>query len=251
MLAQLPTELKINIIEHVDRRTLPAVLCTNSSFHEITEPILYSVILLSPFQGFFKSVMECFRTMVARPSVAAAVRTLRVGLSDERQYGNDTIRELFETMREALMKLENLQKLELPGWDDRSRACTEHLPRGYPLPSLQHYYGPAEVIDNIQSSVLATVRITSWRPRTVEVSRALSAAARFSGETIRALDIVRDSPDDDEEWLAAILRILPLVPKIIFLGLGDWNRIDDVSTRSGACSSWSELSAALFLLAFN
>lgn len=247
MFAQLPTELKISIIEHVDRRTLPAILCTNSSFRDITEPILYSVILLSPFQGFFKSVLQCFRTMVARPSVAAAVRTLRVGLSDEREYGNDTIRELFETMREAFMKLENLQKLELPGWDDRSRACTEHLPRGSPLPSLQHYYGPAEVIDSIQSSVLATVRITSWRPRTVEVSRALSAAAQFSGETIRALDIVRDVPDDDEVWLAAILRILPLVPTIIFLGLGNWNRIDDVSTHSGACPRWSELSTAPFV----
>lgn len=60
MLAQLPTELKINIIEHVDRKSLPAVLRTNSSFREITEPILYSVVRLSPFQGGFKSAMECF-----------------------------------------------------------------------------------------------------------------------------------------------------------------------------------------------
>ncbi|KIO26132.1 hypothetical protein M407DRAFT_235689 [Tulasnella calospora MUT 4182] len=229
MLAQLPTELKINIIEHVDKRSLPAVLRTNSTFREVAELALYSVVLLSPFDGAWKPAIECFRTMVARPSVAAAVRTLHVLLESGRGYEDDIARVLFETMGEALMKLENLQKLELPGWDDigRSRSPTIPLPRGSLLPSLRHYYGPAEVIDNIQSGVLATVRITSWRPRAVEVSRALLSASRFSAETLRALDIVRDLRDDDEEWLGTVLRILPLFPNLRFLGLGAWHRVDD------------------------
>lgn len=147
------------------------------------------------------------------------------------------MQELFETMSEALLKLENLQTLELPGWNDWDGRITEHLPRGCPLPSLRHYDGPAEVIDNIESSVLAMVRITSWKPRLVEVSRALLAAARFSAGTLRAPNIARHLRDAyaDEEWLVAILRILPLFPKVRFLGWGDWNRLDEVGTRSSAC----------------
>ncbi|KAG9034450.1 hypothetical protein FS837_002199 [Tulasnella sp. UAMH 9824] len=140
MPAQLPTELKIKIVEHVDRSSLPAVIRTNSNFR------------------FLESVMECSRTMVARPSRAAAVRTLRVSLGGSRLYWNHVVQELLETMREALMKLENLRTLELPGWDDTDRPVAEQLPRGSPLRSLQHYYGPAEVIDNIQSSALAMYR---------------------------------------------------------------------------------------------
>ncbi|KAG8898871.1 hypothetical protein FRC01_010736, partial [Tulasnella sp. 417] len=161
MLAQLPTELKINIIEHVDKRSLPAVLLINSSFHEITEPILYSVVWLSPSGRAIQFAVECLHAMATKPSVAAAVRTLYVSL-------DDVVQELFEALGAALLKLENLKRLELPGWDGTS--CMEHIPRDSPLPSLRHYYGPAEVLDGIQSVVLATVHIEAWSTRGAVVS---------------------------------------------------------------------------------
>ncbi|KAG8933760.1 hypothetical protein FRC01_007227 [Tulasnella sp. 417] len=228
MLAQLPTELKISIIEHVDKASLPAVLRTNSSFHDFTEPILYSVVELFPFKsGAFKPAVECLRAIVARPSVAAAMRTLYVSLRDRRWAEDDIVRELFEALGKALLKLNNLEKLELPNWDGTDRSCMEHIPRGSALPSLRHYYGPAEVIDSIQSYVLATVYIETWRPRAVEVSRTLLAAARFCAGTLRALEIVKEESDDEEQWLRVVLQLLPLFPKLRFLGLGDWNTLDN------------------------
>ncbi|KAG8898968.1 hypothetical protein FRC01_010712, partial [Tulasnella sp. 417] len=112
MLAQLPTELKINILEHVDKKTLPAVLRANSTFREITEPILYSVVAVAPFienAELCKIVIECFRTMVARPSVARAVRRLYVGLLWDTKPDSDIIGQVFGAFGDALAKLENLE----------------------------------------------------------------------------------------------------------------------------------------------
>ncbi|KAG8933762.1 hypothetical protein FRC01_007229 [Tulasnella sp. 417] len=229
MLAELPTELKINILEHVDK-TLPAVLRTNSTFRGITEPILYSVVTLAPFLNnakLYKIVIECFRTMVARPSAAAAVRRLYVCLHCDTNHDPVTIGQVYGAFVDALAKLENLERLELPFWDDRYYQYPIGLPRGSPLQSLQHYYGPPEVIDNIQSNVLATLRIKTCGPKAVEVSGALLAAARYNAIALRALGIGREEHDDDEKWLEFIPQIPLLFPNIRFLDLGNWPTIDN------------------------
>ncbi|KAG8933763.1 hypothetical protein FRC01_007230 [Tulasnella sp. 417] len=229
MLAQLPTELKISILEHVDKKTFPAVLRTNAAFREIAEPILYSVVKLTPFTKNakrFKIVIECFRTMVARPSVAAAVRRLYVNLRCNTDTDSDIIGQVFGAFGDALAKLVNLERLEFPFWNDRFPYPTG-LPRGCPLQSLQHYYGPAEVIDNIQSNVLVTLRIGSCWPKAVEVSGALLAAARSNATTLRALGIGREERDSDEEWLKLIPQIPFLFPNIRFLDLGNWPVVDN------------------------
>ncbi|KAG8933764.1 hypothetical protein FRC01_007231 [Tulasnella sp. 417] len=231
MLAQLPTELKISILEHVDKKSLPAVLRTNSTFREITEPILYSVVALSPFSDDAKLhkiglVIECFRTMVARPSAAAAVRRLYVGLFLHTNQDSDIVGQVLGVFEDALAKLRNLERLELLYWDDRYQDSPS-LPRGSPLRSLRHYYGPPEVIDNIQSNVLVTLRIQSYRPKAMEVEGALLAAARSNAMTLRALGIGREEKDDDEKWLELIPQIPLLFPNIVFLSLGSWYVVDE------------------------
>lgn len=229
MLAQLPTELKISIIEHVSTSSLPAVLRTNSAFREIAEPLLYSAVKLSPFTNkgeLYNIVIECFRVLVARSSAARAVGSLHVSLYYYEKPDDGIIGQVFEAFGEALVKLVNLQRLELPGWDDRF-IYPIGLPRGSALQSLQYYLGPPEVVDNIQSDVLVTLRIQSYRPRAAEASRALLAAARSSAATLRVLDIGREERDDDDEWLELIPQIPSLFPNVRFLGLGSWYDVDN------------------------
>ncbi|KAG8933759.1 hypothetical protein FRC01_007226 [Tulasnella sp. 417] len=164
--------------------------------------------------------------MVARPSAAAAVRRLFVCLAGDTKPDSDIIGQVYGALGDALAKLENLERLEIPLWDDGFQYPTNLL-RGHPLQSLRHYYGPPEVIDNIQSSVLATLRARSHRSKAVEVSRALSAAARSNAMTLRALGIGREESDNDEKWLEPIIQIPPLFPNIMFLDLGNWPVINN------------------------
>ncbi|KAG8933761.1 hypothetical protein FRC01_007228 [Tulasnella sp. 417] len=229
MLLQLPTELKINILEHVDKKSLPAVSQTNSTFREITEPILYSAVILTPFledARRYKTVIECFRAIVSRPSAAAAVRKLHVSLQHHTKYDSDIVGQVLTAFGGALPKLGNLERLEIPFWNDRYQYPTG-LPRGSPLRSLQHYYGPPEVIDNIQSNVFVTLRIRSYRLKPSEVSRALLAAARSNAMALRTLGIRRHEHDDDEKSLEFMRQIPLLFPNIRFLDLGNWPMTDE------------------------
>lgn len=230
MTHQLPNELKIQIIQHVDRKSLPAVLRVNSTFHDIGEPLLYHTIILKPFPSksqLLGTATQCLNTVIRRPAVAAAVHSIGLNLFDWRPYVRHSesafgAEEFFEAFRTALPKVLNLANLEISKWGNTAEDTIEQLPRGCRFPNLQHYYGPPEVLDDIQSIALKTLHIRSTGSSITPVTRAYSAAARLSGQTLRVLDVLLEGLDghpDHGEWEGVIVEIPSLFPNLRRLSL--------------------------------
>ncbi|KAG8922015.1 hypothetical protein FRC00_007943 [Tulasnella sp. 408] len=131
--------------------------------------------------------------------------------------GPDSGAKFFGTLKIALPKLMNLQKLEIASWDLIYKSSLPHLPRGCRFPTLQHYSGPPEVLDEMQSNVLKTLFIRSTDISTVP--NTLLAAARLSGKTLRTLKIESCSPGVDGEWERLHKDIPSLFPNLRHLAL--------------------------------
>ncbi|KAG8992737.1 hypothetical protein FRB90_000917 [Tulasnella sp. 427] len=248
MSADIPIEVILEIIKHVHKPGLLALMRSSSFFYELAEPFLYSSISLVPFKDEAKlaeSIVECFRTIIARPSAARAVRRLHISFECNKEaiWSSLTFRgalstlvdfkEVLEVLKEGLARLVHLERLAIEAWD-HTWMDTTMLPRGFPFVRLQHYYGPPEVADNIQSRVLATVRVSSLQPPAADVLHALHAAQESSA--LRALDIGREKDRNRSEWLVVISQIPSLFPNIVFLGLGEyWDIMGDQLHVQSAC----------------
>ncbi|KAG8968172.1 hypothetical protein FRC05_001649 [Tulasnella sp. 425] len=222
MTYQLPNELKIKIIQHVDKKSLQAVLRVDSTFHDIAELLLYHTILLeaSPRQPQrLGAATKCLNTIIERPTAAAAVRCMGVDLYDWR-VGAEEFLEAFKT---ALPKLSNLVELEIFNSDSsvRGEFNVKRLPQGCLFPTLQHYFGPPGILDDIQSSVLKTLRIYSMGSSIALIKRSCSAAARLSGQTLRALTIYESPGGEGDlgEWEGMFVEIPSHFPNLRHLSV--------------------------------
>lgn len=238
MTRQLPNELKIQIIQHVDRKSLPAILRVNSTFHIIGEPLLYHTIILQPFPfptrpleaatGFLKTITE-------RPALAAAVHCLGLDLFDWRPYNRPSrsdvrAKRFFEAFRTALPKILNLQDLEICNWGNSVVDAIGQLPRGCQFPALQHYSGPMEILGETRSNALKTLRVSTAGAGTVTILDAFSAAARLSGQTLRALHLRCQGGDGDNGlWATVYAEIALFFPKLRYLGLESRYTVTHVS----------------------
>ncbi|KAG9040622.1 hypothetical protein FS837_000405, partial [Tulasnella sp. UAMH 9824] len=230
MTQQLPNELKIQIIQHVDKKYMPVVLRVNSTFHEIGVPILYHTIVLNPFpfgSQLLGTATACLSTIIERPAAARAVHSMGVDLFDWSPYTHHSesdvgANKFFEAFRTALPKVVNLQKLEISNWGNTDIAPVAQFPRGCQFSTLKHYEGPPEMLDNIQSSVLRTLFIRSIEGNISTISSALLAAAQLSGHTLRALRVRCEVVEDDsesEEWDGLYRDIPSLFPNLRNLAL--------------------------------
>ncbi|KAG8926996.1 hypothetical protein FRC00_002406 [Tulasnella sp. 408] len=128
MATLLPTEARVGIIQHADRKTLPAVLRTSSISRLIAEPSLDSDVNLTPFFNNAK---------LADATIAClwALNIIDLG----------AVEAVFNTLGEALNKLLGLEKLFIMNRDDRQPPA--QLSRGCSLWKLQRCYGPPEVAE--------------------------------------------------------------------------------------------------------
>ncbi|KAG8922014.1 hypothetical protein FRC00_007942 [Tulasnella sp. 408] len=229
MTQQLPNELKIQIIRHVDRKSLPTVLRVSSTFHGIGVPILYHTIILRPFPHrsqpqWLGIAAKCLNTIIERPAAAGAVHSMGLDLMSAGHYNYvydaepDIGAKFFEALRIALPKLVNLQKLEIANWNLLGTNSLPHLPRGYRFPTLQHYSGPPEILDDIQSNALRTLLIREVVDIST-VSITLLAAARLGGQTLRTLNIQSYRDLGDEGWERLRTNIPSLFPNLRHLAL--------------------------------
>lgn len=228
MTRQLPNELKIQIIQHVDRKSLPAILRVNSTFHIIGEPLLYHTIILQPFP-FPARPLEvatgCLNTITERPALAAAVHCLGLDLFDWRPYDYEfrsdvRAKRFFEAFRTALPKVVNLQDLEIWNWGNSVEDAVGQLPRGCQFPALQHYSGPMEILGDTRSNALKTLRVSAAEAGTATIFEAFSAAAQFSGQTLRALHLRCHGRDGDNGlWATVYAEIASFFPNLRYLGL--------------------------------
>ncbi|KIO26143.1 hypothetical protein M407DRAFT_24576 [Tulasnella calospora MUT 4182] len=225
MIPQLPTELKVSIFKHADKRSLLTVMRANSVFHGIAEPIVYSTVYLTPFvrrEGLADATIACFHVLVTRPTAAAAVRCLALNFRQGYDVHLHTgmVWRVFEALRSALPRLLDLEKLLISHWGS-SFPGPDLLPN-LPLPSLQHYRGPPELLKDLQSRDLVNLRICSSGPRFEPSYRALLVAACHNGWKIRVLELDHSGDISDERSLELISDIHGLFPNLKYLGLGSW-----------------------------
>lgn len=250
MTQQLPNELKIQIIQHVDKKSLPAVLRVNSTFHEIGVPVLYHTIVLRPFpiqSQWLGTATKCLNTIIERPEAAGAVHSMALDLFDWTPYTRHFepeigAKQFFEAFRTALPKIVNLQKLEVSNWGNTGIASVAHLPRGCQFSILKHYEGPPEMLDNIQSSVLRTLFIRSIEGDIPTISNALLNASQSSGQTLRALRVRCEVEDDDSEseaWEGLYKDIPSLFPNLRNLALESGHSISFVRVTFHPCQIFS------------
>lgn len=230
MTQQLPNELKIQILQHVDKKTLPIVLRVDSIFHEIGLPILYHTIVLRPFPHRSQSQLlgtasGCLSTIIERPTAAGAVRSMGLDLLNLVHYFNDVQAVdigagFFGALKIALPKIMNLQKLEIANLDVVGKICLPPLLRDCRFPTLQHYSGPPEILDKMQSKALKTLFLRSV-DNISNVSSTLLAAAQLSGQTLRTLNIqcYTYGAGVDEEWERLHKDIPSLFPNLRHLAL--------------------------------
>lgn len=237
MIPQLPTELKVSIFKHADKKSLLTVMRANSAFHDIAEPIVYSTVRLTPFvrhEGLADATIVCFHVLVARPTAAAAVRCLILNLHREHNtyLNNGIVGRVFEAVRNALPKLLDLEKLIISHWGAHFPG-PDLLP-SLPLQSLHHYRGPPELLKDIQSRDLVNLRICSSGPTFEPTYRALLAAACYSGWKLRVLELDGSGDNSSERALELISDIHGLFPNLRYLGLGIWVELTNVSSYSSA-----------------
>ncbi|KAG8944462.1 hypothetical protein FRC04_001774 [Tulasnella sp. 424] len=227
MTYQLPNELKVQIIQHVDRRSLPTVLRVDSTFHDIAEARLYHTLFFKAFPSrpqLFEAATNCFNTIIGRPTAAAAVRCIGVDLYD---WWHAAAEEFLEVFRTALPKVPNLVELEIS--DSNGFVTSEEnirkLPQGCLFSTLQHYFGPPGILDDIQSNVLKTLHIYSMGNSIALIQRSYSAAARLSGQTLRSLAIYKPEGDQGDlgEWESVFVEIPSHFPNLRYLSVEPWH----------------------------
>ncbi|KIO26142.1 hypothetical protein M407DRAFT_8016 [Tulasnella calospora MUT 4182] len=91
--------------------------------------------------------------------------------------------------------------------DDRQLPA--QLPGGCPLRKLQHYYGPPEVVDNIQRNSLLVCRIRSYKLRSQATALAMAAAASLNGLRLETLDLGHVELDYNFGRIGTRWRVLP------------------------------------------
>lgn len=240
MTPQLPDELKIQIIQHVDRKSLPIVLRINSTFHEIGVHVLYHTIVLRPFpleSQWLGTATNCLSTIIERPAAAGAVHSMGVDLFDFTPYTRHSESDVgagkfFEAFRTALPKIVNLQKLDIFNCANTNLDSVAQLPRGCRFSTLQHYEGPPEILDNIKSNALRTLFIRSTGNHISAISSALLAAAQLNGQTLRSLNLqcgVDNGERESEEWEGLHMELLSLFPNLRHLALESGHIISFVS----------------------
>ncbi|KAG8944471.1 hypothetical protein FRC04_001783 [Tulasnella sp. 424] len=232
MVPQLPTELKINIVKHLDRKTLPSVLRVSSAFHTIGEPLLYHTIFLQPFgepeTRATEDATNCLRTLATKESARSAVR--RFGLHIEPDPfptvfvipATHIINEFLRALTATLSMLSHVLELDISGeeWIPNWHQSWHQTRRDPPLQSLQHYSGPPSVLENIQSPHLGTLRIYSDESGCEPVCRALSRISKLCGTRLKVLRLVRAVRDMDHQgWRSLIAEIPALFPNLVTLDL--------------------------------
>lgn len=192
--------------------------------------------------GWLGVAAKCLKTIIERPAAAEAVHSMGLDSRSAGHYNYDDKPDIgtkfFGALRIALPKVVNLQKLEIDNWNLSGTNSLPHLPRGCQFPTLQHYSGPAEILDDIQSNPLRTLLIKDVINIST-VSITLLAAARLGGQTLRRLHIQSSRNMGDEEWERLRKDIPSLFPNLRHLALSTVHTISFVGIIHYHCQNIS------------
>ncbi|KAG9043233.1 hypothetical protein FS837_009848 [Tulasnella sp. UAMH 9824] len=229
MLSQLPTELKIIIVKNVERQTLPSLLRVSWAFHDIGQPVLYHTVALGHFFGratALKRATRCLHTLATKPSIREAIRNFRVWTVDPKWVEEDLVDEFSQALQVVMPKLPNVVKVAFPGenWAPIRLQLSGHSV----FQSLQHYSGPLEVLENIESPFLRSVHMMD-SDEYESIHRALLKTSQSCGTTLRVVRIFTEI--SYREWENLLGKIPLLFPNLITLDgfplcLSDNERVD-------------------------